>query len=85
MRLQAGFLACATVVACVLTAGCGSQASPVPLGPKDGLELRPDDLDRVRVGAPAPDFTLADVTGRPVSLSQYLGRFVVLVFYRGHW
>ncbi len=33
---------------------------------------------------PAPDFTLADWTGRPVSLSDFRGRkHVVLVFNRG--
>lgn len=32
----------------------------------------------------APDFTLNDVSGRPVSLSDYRGeRHVVLVFNRG--
>ena len=38
------------------------------------------------VGAPPPDFTLADATGRPVSLADYRGRKpVVLIFYRGAW
>lgn len=30
------------------------------------------------VGQPAPDFTLADVSGRPVKLSDFRGRYVVL-------
>jgi len=33
----------------------------------------------------APDFSLADQHGRSVTLSEYLGRKVVLVFYRGYW
>lgn len=33
----------------------------------------------------APDFTLADQHGRPVTLSGLRGRNVVIVFYRGHW
>ncbi len=38
------------------------------------------------VGQPAPDFTLPDAAGRPVSLMDYRGRKpVVLVFYRGYW
>ena len=38
------------------------------------------------VGQPAPDFTLPDAAGRPVSLADYRGRKpVVLVFYRGYW
>ena len=40
----------------------------------------------LRVGEPAPDFTLPDATGRPVSLGDYRGKkAVVLVFYRGSW
>jgi peroxiredoxin len=30
------------------------------------------------VGQPAPDFTLADVAGKPVKLSEFRGRYVVL-------
>ena len=44
-------------------------------------------MDRVaRVGAPAPDFTLPNVAGQPVSLSALRARGpVVLSFYRGRW
>jgi cytochrome oxidase Cu insertion factor (SCO1/SenC/PrrC family) len=60
-------------------------ASP-QLGPKDGRELPPADLNRVQVGHPAPDFTLQAADGHPVSLSDYRGKHrVVLVFYRGQW
>ena len=45
------------------------------------------------VGQKAPDFTLADTTGKPVSLSELLSspvngnapKGVLLVFYRGYW
>lgn len=37
------------------------------------------------VGAPAPDFTLPDAEGRPITLSQYRGKTVVLVFYPLDW
>jgi peroxiredoxin len=38
----------------------------------------------VALGVPAPDFTLADFDGRPVSLASFRGRrHVVLVFNRG--
>jgi thioredoxin-dependent peroxiredoxin len=33
------------------------------------------------VGAPAPDFTLPDSQGTPVSLASYRGRPVVIIFY----
>ena len=40
----------------------------------------------LRVGEAAPDFTLSDAAGRPVSLASYRGQKpVVLVFYRGYW
>jgi cytochrome oxidase Cu insertion factor (SCO1/SenC/PrrC family) len=56
------------------------------LGPKDGTDLRPTDLQRVKVGQPAPDFTLEDVEGKSITLSDFRGKKnVVLVFYRGYW
>ena len=40
----------------------------------------------LRVGEPAPDFTLPDAAGAPVSLASFRDRTaVVLVFYRGYW
>ena len=55
------------------------------LGPKDGLNLPPVDLERVKVGTSAPDFRLHSADGQAVSLSDYRGKTVVLVFYRGYW
>lgn len=56
------------------------------LGPKDGADLKPTDLGRVKVGDTAPDFTLEDMNGKRTSLSDFKGKKeVVLVFYRGHW
>ena len=44
-------------------------------------------MDRVaKVGAPAPDFTLPNGAGQPVSLTALRARGpVVLSFYRGRW
>ena len=41
----------------------------------------------IRVGQPAPDFTLADTDGKPVTLAQLRqgNRAVLLIFYRGYW
>jgi cytochrome oxidase Cu insertion factor (SCO1/SenC/PrrC family) len=40
----------------------------------------------VRVGQPAPDFSLPDAKGAPVTLASFRGRSpVVVVFYRGYW
>lgn len=36
----------------------------------------------VRVGRPAPDFTLISSEGEPISMSDYRGRWLVLVFLR---
>ena len=37
--------------------------------------------DPLPIGAPAPDFTLPDQDGKPVTLSSLRGKNVVLVFY----
>lgn len=56
------------------------------LGPKDPADLKPTDLKRVKVGDIAPDFTLEDMDGKPITLSNFRNKIkVVLVFYRGHW
>ena len=56
------------------------------LGPKDGTDLSPTDLQRVKIGQPAPNFTLEDVEGKSLALSDFRGKkTVVLVFYRGYW
>lgn len=56
------------------------------LGPVDGDGLTATDLERVKIGEAAPDFTLEAENGTPVTLSQFRGqKNVILVFYRGHW
>lgn len=56
------------------------------LGPKDIADLPPTDLERVKVGHIAPDFTLENLDGRRITLSEvYRKMNVVLVFYRGQW
>lgn len=39
------------------------------------------DTHRLGTGDPAPDFTLPDADGKPVSLSDYRGRKVIVYFY----
>lgn len=43
----------------------------------------PVSSETVPVGAPAPEFTLTATDGGEVSLSDYRGRKVMLVFLRG--
>jgi cytochrome oxidase Cu insertion factor (SCO1/SenC/PrrC family) len=55
------------------------------LGPKDGA-TKPTDLERVKAGDAAPDFTLENMDGKKITLSDFRGKKnVILVFYRGHW
>ncbi len=53
---------------------------------KETVNLPPTDVERIKIGEPAPDFTLQNHNGKNISLSDYRGKKnVVLVFYRGHW
>lgn len=62
------------------------EAAQLALGPVDGHDLPPADLERVLAGSPAPDFTALSSTGEPITLSDYRGeKDVILFFYRGHW
>ena len=73
-------------VALVLALVTSQLPAWAQLGPKDGANLPPIDLDRIKVGQPAPDFTLENIDGKQVSLSDFRGKkSVVLVFYRGQW
>ena len=62
--------------------GLSAQAA---LGPVDGVVLSPYELNRVLPGDMAPDFRLQDQAGKVHQLSQYRGKNVVLVMYRGYW
>ena len=75
------------VMALLLVIGGNAALAAGPtVGPKDGDGLAPTDLERVKVGDPAPDFTLEAENGTPITLSQFRGKnSVILVFYRGHW
>jgi hypothetical protein len=37
----------------------------------------------LKIGKPAPDFTLPATTGEKISLSQYRGKLVLVEFYGG--
>ena len=63
-----------------------AAATAQTLGPADGHDLPPTDIERVAVGDEAPRFVLDSFDRGPVSLADYRGeKHVVLVFYRGHW
>jgi len=70
-----------TVVLLLLSSPAYSQ-----FGPKDTTSLPPTDLKRINIGDEAPDFTLENIDGRAISLSDFRAKKnVILVFYRGHW
>lgn len=78
----------------MLLAGCRSKeasvesltapiASPSPT-PTPTVDPRITDLERIRPGVEAPDFSLTDQDGRTHRLADLRGKKrVVLVFYRG--
>jgi len=79
--MRARHLIASALVVLIIAASAFAQ-----LGPKDGVGLIATELDRVKVGQPAPDFTLEDVDGKAITLSDFRGKkSVVLVFYRGYW
>ena len=62
------------------------------LAAQDPSRVLPQSLDAPRAGEQVPDFTLPDVTGGSVKLSEFIrsGRggepgWVLLVFFRGTW
>lgn len=70
----------------LLLTTAGIVRAQTPLGPKDTTKMPPADLNRLKVGDEAPDFTLEDQDAKPITLSSYRGKkTVVLVFYRGYW
>jgi len=70
----------------IFLAVLNGAAASAQLGPKDGGDLRATEIERVKVGQAAPDFTLEDVDGKSITLSDFRGKkTVALVFYRGYW
>ncbi len=87
MRIRTGLgLVGALIAVSLLVIGRGGGLFSERLGPTNGHDLPAIEIDRVGVGAEAPDFLLRALSGDVVALSDFRGRQnVVLVFYRGHW
>ena len=63
-----------------------TSARAQTLGPVDGDDLPPTEIERVALGDEAPLFTLESFDRGPVELAGFRDeKNVVLVFYRGHW
>jgi AhpC/TSA family protein len=73
-------------IAATVSAVLGTLATAVflLLIHKVTYDLPPPPAD-LAVGTTAPDFTLSDEGGHPVTLSSLRGHPAVLVFYRGFW
>lgn len=72
------------IVHLFLLMGTGA-ANSADLGPANGGDLPGADTTRVAVGTKAPDFALLDADSTRHALSDFRGKQVVLVFFRGSW
>ena len=63
---------------CLLSFGVFAQTKD------DKMPKKRSNTEPLKVGEIAPDFTLNDQNGNPVTLSKLKGN-VMLVFYRGYW
>ena len=84
-RTRAGLALAALLAAVVVLAGCGSPqstaASAASASANAAAEANPNlDLGTSLDNAPAPDFTLTNQFGQPMSLSQFRGKVVLLGF-----
>ena len=69
-------------IAALVLAGLVNASSFAQLASEESAT----DINRVKVGQFAPDFTLEDSDGKAITLANFRGKkTVVVVFYRGHW
>jgi cytochrome oxidase Cu insertion factor (SCO1/SenC/PrrC family) len=75
-----------SIVVCAFVVLLAGTRVLAQLGPKDGVGLVAAEPDRVKVGQAAPDFSLEDVNGKVITLSDFRDKkSVILIFYRGYW
>src|SRR5262249_41983974 len=88
-RTRVGLTLVSLLAAVAVLAGCGSAPSTGGTGPMAAASASADaaaeanpnlDLGTSLDNAPAPDFTLANQFGQPMSLSQFRGKVVLLAF-----
>lgn len=75
-----------------LTVLLGTAALLVAAQEKGPSRVLPPSNNAPQVGEKAPDFTLPDVHGNSVTLSEFIAHgeddkpgWVLLIFYRGYW
>lgn len=81
-RLTAAFVASLAVLTC-LSCGGSAKDGDAP-APQNGGEASLQPVG-VELGDYAPPFSLPDQNEKLVSLADYRGQTLALVFYRGHW
>lgn len=67
----------------LLGQGSGDESATADFFSVDsqGIELGPSDGPRAKLGGMAPDFTLLNLSGEPVSLTDFRGKTVLLNFW----
>lgn len=88
LRLGWGLVGCLALTACSKQPSAAVEAPSSESAPLAGSEALPAATAgspaapaSAQIGAPAPDFSLPDLDGNPVSLSQYRGKLVVLEWF----
>jgi peroxiredoxin len=75
----------ATLVLASSACGCARSSStstdPAPAAASAGASPASASMTKATVGAPAPDFTLNELDGHPVTLSSFKGKTVVLEWF----
>jgi len=87
MKTSSAVITCVGLMVLVLAPGVYGASSAFQENIYDPGQLKPIDSElKVKIGDPAPDFTLPSVSGEKVTLSQYRGnKNVVLSFVPAAW
>jgi peroxiredoxin len=70
-----GFRIAGALIACLLALACGAGRDEAPTGAQQAASAGGEEL------AAAPDFTLQNLAGQPVRLSDFRGKTVVIDFW----
>ncbi|MGC4087588.1 MAG: thioredoxin family protein [Polyangiaceae bacterium] len=79
LALAPAFAACSR--ATQPTNGAAASAEPAPPSVAASVSAAQPAVEAARLGAPAPDFELNDLDGKPVKLSSFRGKTVVLEWF----
>lgn len=82
-KLVGGFIGTSPAMTAVLRDHLRTAGLPIPADPKPELAARPDrpPSNTLKAGEAAPDFATLTLAGKPMNLSDYKGKIVVLDFW----